>query len=342
MKEFLDRKIPGGIIIVPLFIGCLLNTFWPEVLQIGGFTTALATGSSALVGAFLVCMGANLSLRSAPKAIKTGLVVVFVKLFASIGIGLLISRFFDDNLFGISAMAVIAAMSNSNGAMFAALTKVYGDETDQGAVALVSLNDGPFFTMIALGTAGIASIPFMSLVIGIILGNLDPKMKQMLSNAGDAVIMLVGFSLGANMSLWQIAQGGLGGLLIGLCTVFVGCAITVFFDKRTGGTGISGAAISSTGGNAVATPMAIAQVDPTIAAAASTATPMVAASVIITAIFCPLVTAFVAKRNGYKPSDTLKKEVHVLEEALELEKEELKDELTHERSPFQENLKAGA
>lgn len=284
-------------------------------------------------------MGANLSLKSAPKAIKTGLVVVFVKLFASIGIGLLISRFFNDNLFGISAMAVIAAMSNSNGAMFGALTKVYGDESDQGAVALVSLNDGPFFTMIALGTAGIATIPFMSLVasviplaIGIILGNLDPKMKTMLSSAGDTVIMLVGFALGANMSLMQIAQGGLGGIIIGLCTVFVGCVITVFFDKLTGGTGISGAAISSTGGNAVATPMSVAQVDPSIAAAASAATPMVAASVLITALFCPLVTAFVAKRNGYKASETLEKEVELLEEVLEQEKEELKEELANENS----------
>mgnify|MGYP002564606422 CR=1 FL=1 len=33
IKKWLD-KIPGGIIIVPLFLGCLINTFFPAALQI--------------------------------------------------------------------------------------------------------------------------------------------------------------------------------------------------------------------------------------------------------------------------------------------------------------------
>ena len=31
VKKWLD-KIPGGIIIVPLFLGCLINTFFPAAL----------------------------------------------------------------------------------------------------------------------------------------------------------------------------------------------------------------------------------------------------------------------------------------------------------------------
>lgn len=74
IKKWLD-KIPGGIIIVPLFLGCLINTFFPAALQIGSFTTGIVNGTSALVGIFFVCMGAQLDLKCAPQAMKTGFAI---------------------------------------------------------------------------------------------------------------------------------------------------------------------------------------------------------------------------------------------------------------------------
>lgn len=303
MKTLL--RVPGGLVIFPIAIGCSINTLFPQVLEIGGATTALATGTSTLLGAFFVCMGASLQVKNAPKAIKVGAVATFSKLFLSIAIGVLISKFFNDSFLGISSLALIAGMSNSNGGMFAALTKTYGDEADQGAIAMASLNDGPFFTMIALGTAGLASIPIQSLgaaiiplILGVILGNLDEDMKKKLDEAAPIVTILLSLSLGCGMHFGQIVEGGLPGILLGLITAFVGAIVTVPLDRLTGGTGIAGAAISSTGGNAVATPMAIAEVDPRLHSLAYTATAQVAASVLVTAICCPFITAFVAKKFG--------------------------------------------
>ena len=65
------------------------------------------------------------------------------------------------------------------------------------------------------------------------------------------------------------------------------------------------AAASSTAGNAAGTPQAVAIADPSYALIAPVATIQVAASVIITALLTPLLTAIVFKRNQSK-SDNAK------------------------------------
>ncbi|NMD04055.1 MAG: hypothetical protein GYA71_12335, partial [Bacteroidales bacterium] len=82
-----------------------------------------------------------------------------------------------------------------------------------------------------------------------------------------------------------------------------GGLFTIFADKVTGGTGVAGAANASTAGNAVATPAAVAMVDPSLGATAAVATPQVAAAVITTVLLVPVLTAFVAKRNREKAGE---------------------------------------
>lgn len=328
MVNFMN-KIPGGIMLIPLLVGCTLNSFFPDFLQIGGATTGVLTSTNAFLGAFFVCVGANLSISGAGKALKVGAVVTLAKLVASIAVGLIASHIFNDNLLGLSAVAIISGMSNSNGGMFTVLTKMYGDDADQGAIAVVSLNDGPFFTMIALGSAGMADIPLMALVaalvplvIGIILGNLDPKMKRLLNEAEPVIIVFLAVAVGCSMNFSQIISGVFGGIVLGLMTLIIGGIITVFFDRITGGTGIAGAAISTVAGNAVATPLAVAAADPSIYDAAVIATPQVAAAMIITAILCPFFTAFVNKHFRRKDPVPVGDVTPKLSEVEELANEE--------------------
>lgn len=299
------EKIPGGMMVIPLFIGVLLNTFFPGLLQIGGLTTSLVNGSGALIGAFLLCMGAGIRFKSAPKAVKKGLAVTLSKFLVGAALGVFIAKFFGTHgIFGLTSLAVIAAMTNTNGGLFAALAGEFGDETDIGSIAIISINDGPFLTMIALGTAGIATMPVLPmigvvlpLIIGVVLGNLDEDLREFLTKGGMVLIPFFAFSLGAGLDLNTIIQAGLPGILLGLLTTFLGGFFNILADRAVGGTGITGAAASSTAGNAVATPAAIALVDPSLVPLVNTATSQVAAAVVTTIIFTPILTQLVSKHR---------------------------------------------
>ncbi len=96
----------------------------------------------------------------------------------------------------------------------------------------------------------------------------------------------------------MLLQGGLAGILLGVLTTFVGGFFNIRADRLVGGTGIAGAAASSTAGNAVATPLAIAQADPSLAEVAAAAAPLIAASVITTAILTPVLTSGLRKTGA--------------------------------------------
>jgi len=305
------EKVPGGMMVIPLILGAVFNSFFPESLNIGGFTTALfKDGATTLIGAFLFCMGAGIRLKAAPKVLKKGIAITFSKFIVAIGMGLAVDYFFGESgLWGLSAIAIISAMSNTNGGLYAALAGEYGDETDVGAIAVISVNDGPFLTMVALGAAGLANIPYVALIavltpiiIGMILGNLDEELRTFLVKGGPVLIPFFAFALGAGLEMSSLIKAGLPGILLGIMTTFIGGVFNILSDKAAGGTGVAGAAASSTAGNAVATPHALALADPSMTILATSATPLVAASTVTTAILTPLLTWIVQRRKMHKNS----------------------------------------
>lgn len=300
--------------VIPLVLGAVINTVSPGILQIGGFTTAIATGATTIIGVFLFCMGAGMDIKAAPRALKTGFVITAVKFGIGLAIGLLVAKYFGANgLWGLSSLAIISAMTNTNGGLYAALTGEFGNKSEVGAIAIISVNDGPFLTMIALGTAGIASIPFLTLLgvilpiaLGMLVGNLDKQMRDFLMKGGPMLIPFFAFALGCGLSLSMLVKAGLPGILLGVMTVVIGGFFNIMTDKATGGTGVAGAAASSTAGNAVATPAAVVLADPSLSAVAAIATPQIAASTITTAILVPILTTYMARRNKKKELSNLK------------------------------------
>ncbi|WP_315069580.1 2-keto-3-deoxygluconate permease [uncultured Clostridium sp.] len=320
IKKTLD-KIPGGMMVVPLFLGVLVNTFFPQFLKIGGFTTALfsASASSPILACFMFLIGSQIHFKLAPKALKKGVLLIVGKFIVGAGIGIIVGKVFGPaGVLGLSPLAILAGLTNCNGGLYASLASQYGDETDVGAYALLSLKDGPFFTLVALGASGLAQIPFMSLVavlvpilIGMILGNIDGDMRKFLGSSKLLLIPFFSFPLGAGMNLSTIITAGGPGILLGIIAAFTGIGafilLKIFKEEP-----IIGLATGSTAGNAVATPAAVAAADPTLAAIATIATAQVAAACVVSAIVCPFIVSYVFK---FLRNSKLKSQENVLEQA---------------------------
>lgn len=319
IKKTLD-KIPGGMMIVPLFLGVLVNTFFPQFLEIGGFTTALfsKSASTTILACFMFLIGSQIHFKLAPKAIKKGALLITGKFIVGAGIGIIIGKVFGQaGVLGLSPLAILAALTNCNGGLYASLASQYGDETDVGAYALLSIKDGPFFTLVALGASGLAQVPFKALIavmipilIGMILGNIDSDMRTFLGSSKLLLIPFFSFPLGAGMNLETIITAGGPGILLGIVAAFTGIGayllLKIFKEEP-----IIGLATGSTAGNAVATPAAVAATDPALAVVAAAATAQVAAACVVSAIVCPFIVSFAFKKLRSKKQEELSKKESV-------------------------------
>ena len=327
----LMRKIPGGIIIVPLFIGVILNTVAPNALAIGGFTQGLfKSGTACLLGLFLLLNGASINVRHIGMPFYKGVVLTGIKFLLGVAIGLLVGALFGPTGFlGITPMAFIAALTNSAGGEYLAIAQQYGDDTDAGAISILSLNDGPFFTMVAMGAAGMANIPlttFIStlvpLIVGIIWGNLDSEFRKHAAAALPIVTFFMMVPIGAGMSLRGLVSGGLGGIVLAVISALSAFVFYFVFQlflpkkKRNA----MGAAIGTTAANASAVPANMAEADPSLAPYAEAATAQLTIAAIITAFTCPIITAYLDKMMRKKKKGIYSDEAVAEREAAEAAK----------------------
>lgn len=297
--------------VVPLLIAAVINTFAPDLLRIGNFTESLfVNGSSTLIALFLLCTGAQINVKSFGVSVGKGATLLVTKWVVGAAFGLIAYLFAGENglWLGLAPIAVIAAMTNSNGGLFVALVGQYGSKEDRAAYSLLALNDGPFLTMVALSIFGamgfvdgmFSFVSFISvllpIIVGMVLGNLDEEMRKFLDKGSSMLIPFFAFALGMGIDFGAIVDGGLSGIILGLLTVFVTGTAGYFVFKAMKWNPIVGAAEGSTAGNAVATPAAIGAANASFAAFTDIATVQVAASVVTTAILLPLYVGFLVKR----------------------------------------------
>ena len=304
------NRIPGGLMLIPLILGSVVGTFFPGFLSLGNFTTALFQASALpLIGLLIFATGMQITLKtSGPVLATSGVLLLCKSIIPATAVVLLAQIVGLDGILGVSILALLVTMDNSNGGLWLAFTGRYGDARDRGAYMASAINDGPFFSMLFLGVAGLANIPFqlllaavIPLLIGILVGNLDQRWTEIMRPIPNMVIPFFAFALGTGINLQNVLSGGLSGIIVGIvATLFTGTLAYLgyrFFLRRGNKAGI-GIASATTAGNAIATPAIIALADPTFAPYVEVATAQIASAVLVTAVFAPLLATWVLKREG--------------------------------------------
>jgi 2-keto-3-deoxygluconate permease len=311
IKRAIER-VPGGMMLVPLLLGACVATFAPHAgAFFGSFTNALFTGSLNVLSVFYVCMGASIDVRATPYIVKKGGALFIGKLAVGVAVGVVAGHFLHEQpiaagpFAGLSTLALVTAMNDTNGGLYMALSGRYGRPQDAAAYSVMSIESGPFLTMVTLGVAGLSSFPWpvllgaiLPLIAGIILGNLDHEMRAFLKPAIPIMIPFFAFGLGNTLDLHHVVEAGLMGVVLGVLVVVLTGPVLILMDRLTGGDGVAGIAAASSAGNSAAVPALVAAANPAYAAAAKPATVLVVASIIVTGLLTPIVTHWWARRVG--------------------------------------------
>lgn len=347
LMTLLDRlaRVPGGLMLIPLLLGAALNTVdelhlapleallrfldapvfadpvtgqaHRSLLRLGGFATALtASGAPTLIAFFLVCVAAQMDFSVGRAALRKGVVITTSKWLGGVAVAYAWSALGDGftGPLGLSTVAIMAAMTNGNGGLYLALTSRFGSKSDMGAISVISLNDGPFLTLVGLGVLG-ASFPaasFLSvllpMLVGFALGQWEPRVRRFLAAGERLVIPFFAFALGTSLTftVFTNVTALAGGVLLGAATVLITGSLAAAALRLTREPHpIAAWAEASTAGNAVQTPAAVALAAASMAAgdkaeqlsmAAPMATAQISVAVMVSALLCPLVVAAMHRR----------------------------------------------
>jgi 2-keto-3-deoxygluconate permease len=276
---------------------------------LGSFTGALFTGAVPILAVFYVCVGATIRIESLPYVLRRGGALFATKTMLGMVAGLVLGHALGERpvasgwFAGLSTLAVVAAVNNTNGGLYMALMQQFGTPEEAGAYSLMAFESGPFLTMATLGAVGLSAFPWptllggiLPLAIGVVLGAVDHDLRDFLGRAAATLIPFFAFALGAALDLHRVWQAGLMGFALALGVLAISAIALIVVDRLAGGTGIAGVAAASTAGSAAATPAIVAAANPAYAAAAGPATVLVAASVIVSAFAVPFATVWWAGR----------------------------------------------
>ena len=308
MLEFM-KKIPGGMLLIPMLISALFATFLPGIFMIGGMTEAFFTtkGINYIVALICFCSSAALDFEKIKTVLKKQGSVLLVKIILCFVFSILFFRFFGmEGIWGISAIAFTTTICSLNPSLYLALVSDYGSESDKAAFGLTGLLCVPAFPMLVYSVSKASNVDWMPVIsvlipilAGIIIGNLDKDLGKFFSAAVPILTPFMGWAFGAGINLISAFKAGLEGIILTVIFYVISFPLIWLFETKVlKEDGITTFGITSIAGLSVAVPTIIAVADPSVAEIASVAVAQIAFGVVLTSIITPILTEKYAKKRN--------------------------------------------
>lgn len=308
MYKFM-KKIPGGLLLIPMLISAVFATFCPNLFYIGGLTEALFTkkGINYIVALITFCSATSLDFKSLAKVLKKQGLMLLLKIILCMAFSLLFFKFFGETgVWGISLLSFVCVLASLNPSLYIALTKDYATKTDESAFGLLGLLCLPVFPIIVYSVAQSQAIDFspiistlIPLILGILIANFDKDFASIFKGSTTMLTPFMGWSFGTGINLIESFKSGLQGLvLVVIFYVIIALPIYLFEVKVLKGNGVSALGMSSMAGLTVSVPLILSQNSDYLASIAGTAASQIALGVVVTSVITPMLVKMLAKKKG--------------------------------------------
>lgn len=308
------RKIPAGTFLIPMIVSMVIYSFFPDLFAIGGPTQAFFSnaGTNYIVGLLVFASGTTVDLKKVGQLMKHQGILVLIKIILSIILGAIFLLLFGlDGIWGISGLGFVAVILSINPAVHLSIINMYGDKEDTAIYPFAVIPALPAIPLIMLsayisgGFGGIDWAPiisvFLPLVVGIILGNLDPQMGKLFAPVMPPALMLLGWLLGQGMDMFEAIQSGLSGIIVTILFMVLSMPVMYFVDKKLlKYDGLNGISIATVAGMSTAVPATVGVALPQVAGDVTSATAQVLMAAIITSILAPMIIQRIDDRNKLK------------------------------------------
>lgn len=306
------NKIPAGNFIVPLILSMILYTLFPNLVMIGGITESFlsARASAFVIGMLCFSSGMTIKFNALKDLIKYQGSLLFVKALFSVILSFIFLNFFGiEGIAGISGLAFVSTIISTNPAVYVAILSAFGFEKDAGIYPFAGVVALPILPLIVLsifasgGLAGMDWWPvisvFIPLILGMVLGNIDPSLTDIFARCIPALLMMLGWTLGQGMNIIEAMKSGLSGIIMTTVYLVTILPVAYLFEKKMlKGKGYSAIAVSTIAGISTATPAAVAAAIPELQPYVTSATAILLTGVVITSLLSPFLAGRLAKKHG--------------------------------------------
>lgn len=299
------QKIPGGLMLIPMSVAAVVNTFFPQVMQIGNPFSAVFSnkGTMCVVGILLVFAGIQTRPVQLVQSLRRSGILVGLKLILNILLcTAALAMFGQEGLAGISILAFAAALTSCNPGVYIALMESLGDDIDKAGFALLNLVGLPFVPICILGFASGSGVDVMSIVatllpfgIGMLLGTLDEEIRNFTESGTPVMLPFLGFCLGSSIDLRLAFTACGSGLILFVIVSALNTIPLLAVDKLVlHQRGHCAAAICCVAGLSITVPSLMAQADASYLPYVESATAQVAFAVILSAVVTPVLVRTLA------------------------------------------------